>query len=169
MTDAVWEVVALDAPLAQTDTRREMLPGFGLPLGRDEPANLVQQGLAGSLPFAQLQVTPVRYDPDGLTLTVLRSGTVRVTWTGGAAAQNAEAASWPDGSVESMMASRLLNPADAAAGFVQPRQAETGAAQVHNPPALVGGSFQADCGRAGHSLWVTGAAVGPGRAEFLAG
>ncbi len=141
VTDAVWEVVVLDAPLAQADTRREMLPGFGLPLGSDEPAKLVQQGLAGSLPFAQLQVTPVRYDPDGLTLTVLRSGTVRVTWTGGGASRSAVAASWPDGSVESMMISRLLNPADGVR-FVQLRQTEESAAQVHNPPALVGGSFK---------------------------
>ena len=71
VTDPVWEVVALAGPLAQAETRRTMLPGFGLPLGRAEAAKLVQQGLAGALPFAQIQVTPVRYDPDGLTLTCL--------------------------------------------------------------------------------------------------
>ncbi len=140
VTDPVWEVVALAGPLAQAETRRTMLPGFGLPLGRDEAAKLVQQGLAGALPFAQIQVTPVRYDPDGLTLTVLRSARIRVGWTGGAGAASLAAGDLAAGSVEALMASKLLNPADARLVTRTPRSGD--AAVVHNPPALVAGSFK---------------------------
>lgn len=158
VSNLIWESLPLSQPLPVVDQGTEsLLPTFQPPMGQIDPVRMIQSGMAAGLPFAQLQITPIRYDPAQGQLLILRQADIGLDFLL-AASQPSLSALGPEKSrttgedaLQRATLDAFLNRGQATAWASQAVSGRRSAVETvaYNPPARSPGSYKLQMGEPG--------------------